>query len=91
MEKPHSRRKAAREFAEAWAGRGYEKGDAQVFWTELLRDVVGMKRVSASVKFEHHTSDGGFIDAFIPDAGVLIEQKSLGVSLDAPELRKILR
>ena len=38
--------KAARQFAEAWKGRGYEKGDAQVFWTELLRDLIGMEHVS---------------------------------------------
>ena len=84
----NDKRKAALAFADSWAGRGYEKGDAQVFWTELLRDVVGMQRVSAVTKFEHRTADGGFIDVFIPDAGVLVEQKSLGVDLDTPELRQ---
>ena len=83
-----TKHKAARAFAETWAGRGYEKGEAQVFWTELLRDVVGMKRVSSEVKFEHRTSSGGFIDAFIPDAGVLVEQKAIGVDLDKPEVRQ---
>lgn len=80
--------KAARQFSEAWSGRGYEKGDAQVFWTELLRDVVGMERVSSNAKFEYRTADGGFIDCLIPDAGVLIEQKGLSVDLDKPEERQ---
>lgn len=82
------RKRAARAFAGEWAGRGYEKGDAQVFWTELLRDVVGVAKVSAFAKFEHRTSGGGFIDCFIPDAGVIVEQKGLGVDLDKPEERQ---
>lgn len=80
--------KAARQFAQAWKGKGYEKGDAQVFWTELLRDVVGMPRVSSSAKFEYRTSDGGFIDCLIPDSRVLIEQKGLNIDLDKPEERQ---
>lgn len=83
-----SRKKAAKAFVEAWAGRGYEKGDAQVFWTELLRDVVGMKRVSSLAKFEYRTSGGGFIDCWIPDAGVLIEQKGHDIDLDKLEERQ---
>lgn len=83
-----TKQKAAREFVQEWAGRGYEKGDAQVFWTELLRDVVGIKRVSSEVKFEYRTADGGFIDVLIPDAGVIIEQKGLNVDLDKPEERQ---
>ena len=83
-----TKQKAAREFVQEWAGRGYEKGDAQVFWTELLRDVVGIKRVSSEAKFEYRTADGGFIDVLIPDAGVLIEQKGLNVDLDKPEERQ---
>lgn len=85
---PTDRKKAAKDFANAWSGKGYEKGDAQVFWMELLRDVVGMKRVSSEVKFEYRTSDGGFIDCWIPDTGVLIEQKGISVDLDKPEERQ---
>lgn len=80
--------KAARQFAEAWKDRGYEKGDAQVFWTELLRDIVGIKRVSDVAKFEYRTSGGGFIDCYLPDSGILIEQKGLNVDLDKPEERQ---
>lgn len=36
---------AAREFAAQWAGKGYEKGECQKFWTLLLRDVLGYERM----------------------------------------------
>lgn len=78
----------AREFAEKWAGRGYEKGDTHSFWLELLRDVVGMADVTTNVRFEQSTSERGFIDVVIRDAKTVIEQKSLGVDLDRPELRQ---
>lgn len=78
----------AKAFAEKWAGRGYEKGDTHSFWLELLRDVVGMEDVTTHVRFESSTSQRGFIDVSIPDAKTIIEQKSLGVDLDKPELRQ---
>lgn len=82
------RKKNAAAFAAEWGGRGYEKGDAQVFWTELLRDVVGIQRVSSACRFEYRTASGGFIDCLIPDTGVIIEQKGLGIDLDKPEERQ---
>lgn len=79
---------AAKDFSQRWAGRGYEKGDTHSFWLELLRDVVGMADVTTNVRFEQSTSERGYIDVTIPDAKTMIEQKSLGVSLDKPELRQ---
>lgn len=29
--------KAAKRFADFWAGKGYEKGESQTFWLSLLR------------------------------------------------------
>lgn len=78
---------AAREFAAQWAGKGYEKGECQKFWTLLLHDVLGYERME-SVRFEHRVAGGGFIDVWIRDASVMVEQKSLGVDLDAPEMRQ---
>ncbi|WP_462399025.1 class I SAM-dependent DNA methyltransferase [Corynebacterium falsenii] len=78
----------ARLFASKWKGRGYEKGDTSSFWLELLRDVVGMEDVTTNVLFEQATSKRGYIDVSIPDAKTFIEQKSLGVDLDKPELRQ---
>ena len=75
--------KAAREFADRWAGKGYEKGESQKFWTTLLTEVFGIEHVDDFLTFEQqvrldHTS---FIDVFIPKTHVMIEQKSLGKNL----------
>ena len=74
------------DFVSRWQGRGYEKGDTQQFWLQLLR-TIGYSKVD-DVLFEFHVSSGGFIDVWIPDAGVLIEQKALGIDLDKEELRQ---
>ena len=58
------------EFVSRWQGRGYEKGDTQQFWLQLLR-TIGYPKVD-DVLFEYHVSSGGFIDVWIPDAGVLV-------------------
>ena len=77
---------AAKKFADQWQDRGYEKGETQPFWMELLHDVYGVENPAQFIKFESqiqldHTS---FIDANIPETGVMIEQKSLGVDLTKP-------
>ncbi|WP_246955346.1 DNA methyltransferase [Brachybacterium sp. Marseille-Q7125] len=83
-----ARKNRARKFAQAWAGRGYEKGDTASFWLELLRDVVGMEDVTTNVRFENQTDNRGYIDVTIRDAKTVVEQKSIGVDLDKPELRQ---
>ena len=74
---------AAAAFASKWENRGYEKGESQLFWTELLTEVFGIENPSTFITFEQqarldHTS---FIDAMIPGTHVMIEQKSLGKDL----------
>lgn len=74
---------AAADFAKKWEGRGYEKGESQIFWTELLTEVMGVEDPSQFIQFEQqalldHTS---FIDGMIPSTHVMIEQKSLGKDL----------
>ena len=76
-------RMAAAAFAKKWEGRGYEKGESQIFWTELLTEVFGVEEPSTFIRFEQqaqldHTS---FIDGMIPATHVMIEQKSLGKDL----------
>ena len=34
---------AAAEFAERWKGRGYERGESQPFWIDLLSNVFGIE------------------------------------------------
>ena len=77
---------AIKEFARRWKGIGYEKGDTQQYWLQLLR-ALGYAH-SDDVKFEHHLPGGGFIDVWIRDAGILVEQKSIEIDLDKPEPRQ---
>ena len=75
-----------RSFVERWKGRGYEKGDSQVFWIELLHDVLGVERPTDIISFESqvHLSHTSFIDAYISSTKVLIEQKSIDKDLRKP-------
>ncbi len=71
-------------FVEHWSGHGYEKGEMQPFWLSFLRDVLNVSEPEKLVKFEvpvklKHTS---FIDAFLPDTKIIIEQKSLTENLE---------
>lgn len=78
--------KNAKEFVERWTGRGDEKQDAQSYWRDLLVNVLGVPSSTLAnfISFERKVQ-GGFIDAFIEDTGVLIEQKSLGIDLSKPQ------
>ena len=42
-------RKQAKEFAEYWKDKGYEKGQSQVFWLTLLKDVSFIYKFSSAV------------------------------------------
>lgn len=77
------RRKAAKAFAEYWKDTGYEKGDSQKFWLELLGTVYGVENASHYIEFEDqvHLDHTSFIDGYIPETKVLIEQKGLGKDL----------
>ena len=76
-------KKAAKEFAARWQGKGYEKGESQPFWLSLLRDVYGVEHPEDFISFEDqvHIDHTSFIDGYIPSTHVLIEQKSLGKDL----------
>ena len=76
---------AAEKFADRWAGRGYEKGDSQPFWMELLTQVYGIENASEFIRFEEQVKvdNTNFIDGHIPSTKVLIEQKSIQENLRA--------
>ena len=79
-------RLAAKNFIKNWTGRGYEKGESQPFWLQLLGEVLGVEHPAQFISFENqvmldHTS---FIDGTIESTHVLIEQKSLGKNLNQP-------
>lgn len=78
-------KKAAKEFTERWKGKGYEKGESQKFWIDLLTKVYGVDNIAEFISFEDqvqldHTS---FIDGYIESTHVMIEQKSIGKNLKA--------
>lgn len=75
---------AIRKFVEIWKGRGYEKGDPQTFWHQLLHDVFCIDTPATFISFEKRV-DGTFSDGYIPSTKVIIEQKSLGIDLSKPE------
>lgn len=73
-------------FVDRWTGKGYEKGESQIFWIEFLTDVLCVETPSEVISFEDqvkldHTS---FIDAYIHTTHVMIEQKSIDKDLRAP-------
>ena len=81
-EKEH--RHAAKQFAEFWKDKGYEKGQSQTFWIQLLSQVYGVERPETFIEFEdqvHIDKNTGFIDGYIPSTKVLIEQKSIDKDL----------
>ena len=74
------------EFIKRWEGKGQENEHTQQFWLQLLR-VIGFEYCD-DVLFEKRVSNGGQIDVWIREADTLIEQKSLNIDLDRPELRQ---
>ena len=76
---------AAKAFAKYWEGKGYEKGESQPFWISLLRDVFGVAEPEKYIKFEDQVkldTSTGFIDGFISETHVMIEQKGAGKDLN---------
>ena len=77
---------AAAEFAERWKDRGYERGESQPFWIDLLSNVFGIATpTDGFISFEDHrmVDASNFIDGRIRSTKVLIEQKSIDKDLRA--------
>lgn len=82
---------AAKAFAKRWQGHGYEKGESQKFYIDLLNNVFGVKDFAGFIYFENQIKERfadktitNFIDAYIPSTKVMIEQKSSGKDLHEP-------
>ena len=74
---------AAKQFVKDWTGHGDEKQETQRFWMALLQKVYGVAEPDKAIEFEvrvklDHTS---FIDGYIKDTHVLIEQKGMDIDL----------
>ena len=77
------KRTAAARFAADWKNRGDEKQETQAFWLTLLQKVYGVTEPEKYISFElpvklDHTS---FIDGYITDTRILIEQKGQDIDL----------
>lgn len=77
------RKAAAKQFSSDWIGRGDEKQETQTFWMALLQKVFGVSEPDKYISFElpvklSHTS---YIDGFIEETKVLIEQKGMNINL----------
>ena len=75
--------KAAKKFVENWQGHGYEKGEAQKFWIDLLTNVFEVRDIANFIFFEEQVKDKiqnktitNYIDAYIPSTKVMIENKA---------------
>ena len=78
------KRAAAKQFVSDWNNRGDEKQETQSFWLSLLQKVFGVAEPEKYIRFEMPVKldNTSFIDGFIKDTLVLIEQKSMNVNLD---------
>ena len=75
--------KAAKEFSAFWKDKGDEKQESQRFWIGLLGDVFGVTSPAKYIEFEKRVqlSHTSYIDAYIADTKVLIEQKGIKIDL----------
>ena len=83
-------KRAAQKFVDYWKNKeGYEKGQTQSFWFSLLQDVFGVKEPTEYIEFEDRVelSNTSFIDGYIRDTHVLIEQKGANKELNKPILQ----
>ncbi len=78
---------SAAAFVDKWLREpGNEKQQTSSFWSELLHDVLGVERPTDVIVFEYAVKCDGatrYIDAYLSEARVLIEQKSTDVDLAA--------
>ena len=85
-----SQKEAAKRFAKKWEGRGREKQDDSKFWLDLLQNVFRVSDPYSLIEFQKPVkmeSSTRFIDAFIPETRVLIEQKGVGEDLSKKHLQ----
>jgi hypothetical protein len=79
------RREGARQFYNKWAGKGREDEDDRSYWIDIFERILGVTNVTDYIEFQKKVIvDGNTkrIDAYIPETRVIIEQKTLGISLD---------
>ena len=78
-----TKNKDAVEFVKRWIDKGDEKQYSQLFWTDLLSNVLHSTVNNETVKFEYRVQLGhqSYIDVYLPDSRVIIEQKGSDIDL----------
>ena len=81
-----AQKKNAKKFINDWKNRGREKQDSQSFWLALLHNVLDVEKPENFIHFEEkvHLEHDSFIDAYIDQTHVMIEQKGSNKDLDKP-------
>ena len=77
-------KKAALDFSLRWKERGDEKQDTQSFWTDLFQSVFGVENATKHLRFEKRVKledSTRYIDVYIPDTRVIVEQKGRHIDL----------
>lgn len=85
-----SQKEAAKRFSKKWKGQGREKQDDSKFWLELLSFVFRIEDPFKLIEFQKPVkmeSSTRYIDAFMPETRVLIEQKGVDVDLSKKYLQ----
>ena len=55
------RKNSVKKFTERWAKHGYEKGEAQPFWSSLLHDVLSVPQPEKFIRFEMTSNLPSFV------------------------------
>ena len=81
----NEQREAARKFIMKWANKGQEDQDDRSYWLDIFQRILGIEDATDKLDFQKKVLiDGNVkkIDVYIPETRIIIEQKSLGKSLD---------
>ena len=85
MRKQSEIKRAAKDFAKKWEGKGIEIQDDKTFWEDLLEDVFGISKSRNAIEVQRKVKFDGTIrriDVYVKMSKVVIEQKSHDVNLD---------
>lgn len=85
--KDAERMKNANAFVQYWKDKGDEKQETQRFWIDLLSNVYGVSDPTKYIEFEKRVQlkSQSYIDGYIKDVKVLIEQKGANINIDKKE------
>ena len=76
-------KKNATAFSVRWQGKGYEKDESQMFWIDLLQNVLGVSDITNYISFEDKVKldSTSFIDGYIEATHVLHSSSLIHVKI----------